>query len=577
MKRTRLARGSDAFVQALKVEGVKYVFGVVGNSLISLLDPFYDEQETRFIGVRHEGAASFMAATHGYLTGDPGVCVGIGGPGAINLMSPSLPSVDLPMPMIMISSAASTKLAGTAEIFIDVPSHEIFRHTAKWSVRIDRPERIPAILRKAFLMTTQKPGQVFVSITTDAVSGTAEIPNYCPSNYRELRKVMLEPDLEQIARAARLVAEAERPVILVGGEAIGATEQLVSLAERYRIPVLGDANVKGIFPENHPLYAGAIGFGFTTPSQKLFEEADVVLNAGSALDWFSVFVNETTGWVPGTWPRDCKMIQIGQDPSVVGRWFPVEIPLIASVPAAISRIQAALESLPIRPRFDDERPTRYLHMLEEWNATVEGELSSNKVPIHPARAIRDILTIVDDAYLICDASINALWAISLAKLNDWRKWIPLLGGGLGMAIPSGIVTKLLMPNKRVVGLVGDGAFSMHIQELATAAEYGTACTWCVLNDSQWGFVKHPQTLYHNKRYVGTIFVKGPDFAVVAKGFHCHGQRVVKPNEVIPAVEEALRANEKGIPAVVDIQIDPEPIQWGMKIAYDLEQKGRTEL
>ena len=566
-------RGSDAIVQALKMEGVKYVFGVVGTSLLPVLNSLYDQHEIQFIGVRQEAAAAFMAATHGFLTGDPGVCMSIGGPGAIGLMPPSLPSRDVPMPMIMISSAASTKVAGTPEKFIGVETHEIFRHTAKWSVRIDRAERIPALLRKAFVMSgTEKTGQVFVAITADAIGGTAEIPVYHPSNYRELRKVVVQPDPEQIARAARLLAQAKRPVIIVGGEAIGAKEQLVGLAERYRIPVLGDSIAKGVFPEDHPLHAGMIGFGFTTASQRLFEEADVILNAGAPLDDTSVFIDEEKGWVPGTWPRNCKMIQITRDPEVLGRWFPVEIPLIASVPAALSAIQAELDRSPTRPRFDDERLTQYRDMLEEWNRSVERELSSDNVPIHPARAVRDVLKTVGDAQFIIDTSINAMWALTLAKVNDWRKWVPLLGGGQGTAVPSGIVAKLLMPNKQVVVLVGDGAFSVHLQELATAVEYGTALTWCIFNDNQWGFIKHGQTQYYNKRYLGTIFKKGPDFAAVAKGFHCYGQRVVKANEIIPAVEEALRANEKGIPAVVDIQVDPEPIFWGMKMGYDLEHR-----
>ena len=546
-----------AAVEALRGEGVRFVFGLPGGHVLSIYDALHSTPEIRHVLVRHEQAAASMAAAHAQLTGEPGVCLVTAGPGCTNLLSGIAEAYVGSLPVVVIAGRGATAnvLRGAAQ---EVATERIFAPVTKWSVRVDRPELVADALRQAFATARSgKPGPVLVDVPRDVLD--AEIPAvpYRPAPARTRPPA----DAALVAAAAEALAGAERPLVVAGGGAVAADAraELVELAELLAAPVLTSLAGRGSISDDHPLSCGGLGAHRTRLSKRLLGEADVVLGVGTR------FEEMETNWREGSTPTpDATYVQLDVDPVEIGRSLPAAIGLVGDAKAVLAQLVEALHArgLAPGPYADHPRVREAAAELAEIESEIEAMADSTERPLHPLRVLRAIreafpreTTIAVDVG--CTAQ-HVAGATPYFKIFEPRSAIvPSSFYGMGFAAAALPAARLVHPERPAVGFVGDGSFQMVMNVLPVAAEHGLAVTWCVFDDNALGSIRDIQQYRFGERFLGTEFTVQPDFARIAEACGCRGERVEDPDEVEAAVARALEANEAGVPAVLDFAVSRE--------------------
>jgi acetolactate synthase-1/2/3 large subunit len=535
-------------VDILGMEGVRTIFGLPGGHTIGILDALYDRPEIRFVRVRHEHSAAHMAVAWAQLTGEPGVVLVTAGPASTNLATGIAEAHVGARPLVVLAGRAPTAHALRGESQ-EVPTDRVYAPITKWSVRVDRADLIPEVLRNAFaLAASGRPGPVYVDLPADILGQPIEPPLYRPA----IRTTAPAADPELVRQAARRLAAAERPLIVAGGGAVAANAfaEVAALAERLSAPVVTSLSGRGIIPDDHPLSAGGLGTHSTPFSQRLLNEADVILNLGCR------FESMETNWTPDFSPaKDACHIQVNLDAAEIGRSFPAEIGVVADARAFAASLLAALD----KPRQDGAASARRAHVAEAVAALDRDAArmeASNRSPIHPVRIIRAARKVFPrEATLAAD--IGCL-AEQLGGAFPWFRVFaprsviaPSSFYGMGDAAAGLPVSRLVYPDRPAIGFVGDGSFQMILDVLPVAAEYRLGVTWVILNDMALGSIRDIQAGRLGGRFIGTDFAFNPDFARLAEACGCYGEKVEAPGDVEAALERALAANQSGQPAVLD--------------------------
>jgi len=541
-------RGREVLVDALRAEGVKFIFGLPGGQSIDILyDALYDAKEIKSILVRHEQSAPFMAYAYSRLTGEPGICHGTVGPGVHNMVAGMAEAWSASMPMIAICPQVRSdhEWRGALQEFPQIPLMASF---AKWAMRISSPDRIDWAIRRAFQIASNgRPGPVFIEIPSEIGEAMTETKGYS----RSIRPIRMRPDVKYLAQACELVLKAERPIILAGGGIYlsRAFEELRAFCEALSMPVLTTASGKGALPEDHPLSAGLIGIYRTKVSRKIWNDADLIIGIGTRFEQL-----ETGSWE--WYPDGAKLISINIDPTEVGmNWVP-DVALCADAKLALQDLLGAVatksrRNLEAMPRIEQLREAK-----KEYEAELESKLQG-ETPIAPLAVMRGLRAALRKDAIICHENGSMdIWSYS---------HLPILEGGMsvmpggqtcmGFGVAAAIGAKLTMPSSQVICVTGDGAFQMMAKELATAAQYKAAATWCIMNNFSLGWVKFSQKYFHRERYISSDFEVQPDFARMAQASKCHGETVERTSEVGEALNRALRSNQDGVPAVLDFLID----------------------
>ncbi|MGB9593740.1 MAG: thiamine pyrophosphate-binding protein, partial [Anaerolineae bacterium] len=358
-------------------------------------------------------------------------------------------------------------------------------------------------------------------------------------------------------QAARMLVEADRPLIHPGGGALrsGAWDEVRELAEYLSAPVTTSQGACGVIPEDHPLCLIPGGFG-ALGAQAM---ADVVLLVGGRL-------GDVDFWgQPPYWgePDVQKLIQIDIEPQVVGLNRPVDLALIgdakATLRALIDAVKRLTKPIPERPDMADYRATQ-----EAWLAQFAADAASDKAPIHPLRLVRDVRAFFPrDAITIVDGGNTNVWAHYLNRVYAPRSFLWAADSGqLGTGLPYAIGAKLAAPDRPVYAICGDGAFGLNMQELETAARLKLPFVIVVANDCQWGMIKGAQLAAYDARYIGVDF-DDVRYDLVARAMGCYGERVEEPSQITPALERAVKS---GKPAVLDVVVD----KWANLTPPDLE-------
>ena len=547
-----------AVVDALRAEGVRFVFGLPGGHVLSIYDALYDTPEIRHVLVRHEQAAASMAAAHAQLTGEPGVCLVTAGPGCTNLLSGIAEAYVGSLPIVVISGRGATAnvLRGAAQ---EVPTDRIFAPVTKWSVRVDRPELVVDALRQAFATArTGKPGPVLVDVPRDVLEAEIPVRAYAPSAGRP--RPPADPAL--VRAAAGALAGADRPILIAGGGAVAAdaSAEVAELAELLAMPVLTSLAGRGSIPDDHPLSAGGLGAHRTRLSKRLLVEADVVLGVGCR------FEEMETTWREGTVPGPgARYIQVDVDPVEIGRSVPAHIGLVGDARVVLGQL---LESVRARGAAvpggwaAHERVREVSTELSAIEAEAEQLGAGDERPLSPLRVLRSIReTFPRETTVAIDVGCIAqhiAGATPYFKVFEPRSLIvPSSFYGMGFAAAALPAARLVHPDRPAVAFVGDGAFQMVMNVLPVAAEYRLGVTWCIFNDGALGSIRDIQEHRFGERYLGTDFAVQPDFARIAEACGCSGERVEDPADVDAAVSRALEANAAGIPAVLDFIVARE--------------------
>ena len=548
---TRLT-GGQAAVECLRAEGVEYVFGLIGSAAMELFDALYDASEINFIGVHDERTGTHIADGYARASGKPGVIVaGQNGPGATNLVTGLAQAKAAYSPVISIAGALSSEHI-YRDAFQEVDQQALFTPITKKTWTVTQTSRVAEMMREAFRVSmTPRRGPVQLNIPRDILAESADFDSFSsPAQYRAHSVAVASND--QIVQAANLLAEATRPVILAGGgiKNSGESKQTLELAELLNVPIVTSPGHGDAIPFGHPLNIGQMGPRGNPVASRLVKEADVILALGTRLGFNSTFYSyENIN-------QQAKIIQVEQEASAIGRFFPVSIGIWADAISVATQLADCLEKLQLLRLADDwtelAMSERQMY-LEQRDA--ESALDIN--PIQPTalfRILRDSLP--NDTAFTLDAGTLCLQATD--AMNYWMPrslFTPLDFGLVGFSFACGLGVKLAMPDRTVVSLMGDGGFGMTLSELSTAVDHGINTITVVMNNQCWGAEKAYQRDFFDRRFIGAD-VSSPPFDKIAELYGAVGIRVDRINQIGDAIQNALSSDR---PVVIDIAIDPEAL------------------
>ena len=515
-------RVADLLVRCLENEGVTCVFGVPGEENIRFTDAV-SRSSIRYVLVRHEQAASFMAEIHGRLTGRAGVCSSTLGPGAINLLLGTADANSNSTPLVAISAQVGlNRIYKESHQSVDLVA--MFAPVTKWADMVLTAAAVPEMVRKAFkLAQTERPGAVFLAVPEDIEALSVE-EDVTPLTVNVPRPD--EPSPSQIARAAAVLDAGSRPIVLAGHGAArsGAAAALIRFSELLGLPVATSFHGKGVFPDDHPHALGAVGFMSHDYVNFGFDEADVIISVGYELQEFDPQRINPHG--------DKRIIHLSRFPAEVDAHYDVEV----GVQADISRTLDALAGATSRrfaPAASGEKIRRLL----------ADDLSSGAVddsfPLKPQRVVADTRAALDRADIVlADTGAVKMWMARLYPTYEPNTCLVSNGlSTMGFALPGAIAAKLGAPDRRVLAAVGDGAFLMNSQELETAVRERIPLTVLIWQDDAYGLIKWKMRLELGHD-VATDFTN-PDFVAYAQSFGARGYQVRAAGDLLPMLNEAL--------------------------------------
>lgn len=536
--------GSKALFEALKVEGVKHIFGIPGGAIIPIYDALYDVHEIRHILTRHEQGAAHAADGYARALGKQGVCMTTSGPGATNLTTGILNAYMDSSPVVAISGQVPTQALGT-DAFQEADMLSVMLPIAKHNFIVHHIEELPSVVRLAFKVAmTGRPGPVHIDLPKNVQVTKADLK--IPAEIKYEKPLKLQPDPEQVRKAVDMLTKAEQPVIFAGGGIMwsGASKELIELAEILNAPVTTSLLGKGTIPEDHPLALGMLGMHGRMAANTVVTESDTLLAVGVR------FSDRSTADVRYFAPK-AKIIHIDIDPVEIGKNVRVDLPIIGDAKRSLAAIIKELHS-----RAKRGRASRWIERVKKLRKEFAPRMDYDEVPIKPQRVIKEIQSVLDEnAIIVTEVGQCQMWAAHFYAVRKPRHFISSGGlGTMGFGFPASMGAKVARPECDVVNIAGDGSFLMNSQELATVVENKINVVSCIFNNRYLGMVKQWQDLFFQKRRSATNLGKVPDFVKLAEAYGAWGDRAAKPSEVAPKLREALRC---GKPAVLDIPIDPD--------------------
>ncbi len=543
--------GGQAAVEALQVEEVSHVFGLIGSATMEMFDALYDASDIKFIGVHDERTGTHMADGFARASGKAGVVLaGQNGPGATNLVTGLSQAKAAFSPVVSIAGMLAQGHI-YRDAFQEVDQQALFAPVTKKTWTTPSADRVPELMREAFRTAlSPRMGPVQLNLPRDVLAAQAEFPEaQAPKGYRNMSVPAGHP--EQIAQAAKMLAGAVQPVIIAGGgikNTRGAGDAL-ALAEALNCPVVSSPGHGDAVPFGHPLNAGQMGPRGNAVASRLVKEADVILALGTRLGFNATF------YTYDNINRDAQIIQVELEPTAIGRFFPVALGIWADAPTTARQLVDALEGAAKRAEADAWTKA-FQAERQAFLATRDAEAVETN-PIQPSglfKALRGVLP--KDAAITMDAGTLCLQATDALNYHQpGSLFTPLDFGLVGFSFACGLGVKCAQPERPVVSLMGDGGFGMTVSELSTAVDHGINTVTVVMNNKCWGAEKAYQRDFFNGRYIGAD-VSSPPFDKLAELYGAKGFRADTLAEVAPAIEAALAC---GKPAVVDVAVDPNAL------------------
>ena len=535
--------GAKALVESLKRQNVEVIFGIPGGATIPIYDVLYDTDGIRHILMRHEQCAAHAADGYARASGRVGVCMATSGPGATNLVTGIANAYMDSSPIVAFTGQVPRPFIGK-DAFQETDIVGITTPITKYNFQVPEVSEIPRIIKKAFyIATTGRPGPVLVDLPKDTQIETDEIEFDDDIEIRGYRP-NYEPHPIQIGRAADLLANAEKPVIIAGGGIIasGASSELVALAELLQAPVSTTLMGKGCIPENHPLSLGLLGMHGTIASNIIVSEADVLLAVGMR------FSDRTTGNIEKFCP-DAKIIHIDIDTAEIGKNIQPHVPIVADAKRALNALYEQLVQ-----KFRKKERTAWMRRIEELKQ--QHEEMGNKSGLSPPRLMKELRKMLpEDAIITTEVGQNQMWAALYLKAYKPRTFISSGGlGTMGFGFPASLGAKVACPDVPVVDIAGDGSFLMTEQDLASSVTEKIPVIVIILDNRFLGMVAQWQRLFYDRRYSSIDLGRTPDFVKLAEAFGAQGIYVGSLPEFRKAVQTALKSD---VTTVIDVPISSE--------------------
>ena len=518
-------KGSEIVCESLLREGVDVVFGYPGGAILPFYDALWSYPQLRHILVRHEQAAAHAADGYSRVTGKVGVCVATSGPGATNLVTGIMGAKADSVPMVAITGQVARTSLGS-EAFQECDICSIAASTTKKTYMVMSAADLANTVREAFYIAQEgRPGPVLIDIPRDVQLelAEAEFPEVTAPETPEVS----EEAMERLKEAARLINEAERPLIISGHGVMtsGATKELLSLAERSDIPVITTLLGLGSFPGGHPLSMGMLGMHGMYWSNLSVDEADLIVGVGMRFD------DRVTGKVD-TFAPHARIIHMDIDATQIGRNVPVEVPVVGDAKALLHQLAPMVTNTP--------RP--------EWMQFIENlkqDHPSLSIPPSDVLQAQQVLSALDIVFqedpettVVTGVGQHQMWAAQFLSFNHENTFISSGGlGAMGFEIPAALGAQVGKPNAPVWSVAGDGGFQMTNQELMTLAEENLPVKIALINNGYLGMVRQWQEMYF-ENHLKAVPIRGPDFVMLAESYGVSAVRVTEQEDVLPALRQA---------------------------------------
>jgi acetolactate synthase I/II/III large subunit len=541
--------GSKILLECLQREGVDTIFGYPGGAVINIYDDLFDSP-IRHILNRHEQAAVHAADGYARATGKVGVALATSGPGATNTVTGIATAYMDSIPLVVITGQVPTPLIGN-DAFQEADMVGITRPITKHNYLVKDVKDLARIVRQAFFIArTGRPGPVLIDLPKDVqVASTkfvypdkVELAGYKPT---------FGPNARQVDKAARMILEARRPVLYVGGGALlsDAGDELMELAELIQVPVTTTLMAKSAFPTRHPLCLGLLGMHGTYCSNMAVTNADLLIAAGARFD------DRVTGRIASFAP-DAKIIHIDIDPTSIKKNVRVDLPIVGHLREVLKNMVVRLQDEPDKLSAMIDQGAEWRRQVVQWKETHPLTYNNSDTIIKPQFVIEKIRELTNDnAIISTEVGQHQMWTAQFFDFIQPRTFLTSGGlGTMGYGLPAALGAQVAFPDRQVIDISGDGSFQMNSQEMATLVQYRLPVKIAILNNNFLGMVRQWQQMFFNRRYSQTCMELPIDFVKLAEAYGAHGLRATKPSEVEPLVRRALEIDG---PVIMEFQVSRE--------------------
>lgn len=526
--------GAEIFIESLKKEGIKHIFGYPGGVVLNIFDLLYDDKDIQLILTRHEQGAVHAADGYARSTGKAGVALVTSGPGATNTITGIATASMDSVPIVVFSGQVPTMLIGN-DAFQEADIVGISRPCTKYNYLAKDVKDLSRIVKEAFYIAMSgRPGPVLIDLPKDVTASKTEF------TWPEIKIRSYNPTYEgnkwMITQAAHAIGKSKRAVIIAGGGVIlsGGSKELRELAEYTDIPVTMTLMGLGSFPGTYKLSLGMPGMHGTYYANKAIQESDLLIAIGMRFD------DRVTGKLDAFAPN-AKIIQIDIDPTSIRKNVRVDIPIVGDVKRVLTLLNKILKE-DVKEQWAEVRKA-WLKQVDEWRQERPMTYTYSDEVIKPQFVVEKICELTKgNAIISTEVGQNQMWTAQFYKFNKPRTLLTSGGlGTMGYGFPAAIGAQLAHPDKLVIDIAGDGSIQMNIQELATAVINKLPVKVAILNNRYLGMVRQWQELFFKERYSHTKLDESvPDFVKIAEAYGAVGLRATKPGEVEPVLKEAFK-------------------------------------
>ena len=518
-------KGAEIICESLLREGVEVIFGYPGGAILPFYDALWSYPQLRHILVRHEQAAAHAADGYSRVTGKVGVCVATSGPGATNLVTGIMGAKADSVPMVAITGQVARAALGS-EAFQECDICSIAASTTKKTFMVMNPADLAETVREAFYVAQEgRPGPVLIDVPRDVQIELTDayFPEITPYEAAQVS----EEASERLKEAARLINEAERPLIISGHGvmASGANKELLSLAENSGIPVITTLLGLGSFPGGHPLSMGMLGMHGMYWSNISVDQADLIVGVGMRFD------DRVTGKVE-TFAPHARIIHMDIDPAQIGRNVPVEVAVVGDAKALLQNLVPMVVNTP-HPDW-----MQFIENLKQDHPSLNIP-ASDKLQVQQVISALDTLVQEDpETTVVTGVGQHQMWAAQYLTFNHENTFVSSGGlGAMGFELPAALGVQVGKPGTPVWSVAGDGGFQMTLQELVTLTEEKLPVKIALINNGYLGMVKQWQEMYYDG-HLKAVPVDGPDFIKLAQAYGVGAVRVTEYEDVLPALRQA---------------------------------------
>ena len=533
--------GATLIARSLKQQGVEYMFGIVGVPVVPIAFAAQREGIT-YIGMRHEQSASYAAQAVGYLTGRPGACLVVSGPGMTNAISGLANAWSNRWPMILLGGSSDISQHGMGA-FQEAPQVEAARPWCKYAAEVDRTERIPYFIEQAVRTSIYgRPGPVYLDLPADIIGGRVEADAVrTPPRVPEPPRSLADPAAVEAALAS--LRSAERPLVIVGkGTAYARAEgEVREFIESTQLPFLASPMGKGVLPDDHPL-------SVAPARSHVLQNADLVFLMGARLNWIMHF------GLPPRFNPDVRVVQMDIAAEEIGTNVPAEVGLVGDAKAVTGQLNAALRERPWQFGAENTWRTGIAKKIEDNRATSQEMFDDDSMPMNYYRALRDIRDALPRDAIICSegASTMDIGRTVLPNFLPRHRLDAGSFGTMGVGLAFAIAAQAVNPGKRVVAVEGDSAFGFSGMEVEVACRYNMPITFIILNNN--GIGGGPSKVDPSRPVMPTAYVPNARYERVIEAFGGEGYYVERPEDLRPAIEASFAS---GKPGVINVMISPQ--------------------